>query len=224
MNWSTMPLRRHAHRRAARCPAPASWPPAARPGRRRIQAGRLGGGSRRARVVITCFVHYRSGTRRAARSTSRAARRRRRRRPMATKLPSSLSVSRTSTGRPPASALKTETQVDGADGVVVVIQQADGHEAGLEVGRHLLCPLPSQATDHAAVVRVDVAADADRVAIVQANVAPRPAAAHQEDVAAIAQREVRNDLLPGRVVLGVAAAAESAVTVDRRPGTAPLRR
>ena len=72
--------------------------------------------------------------------------------------------------------------------------------------------------EQAAVARVEVAADADRLAVVQPRVRPGPGPAHQEPALAVAQDEVRDHLLEGGVRLHLPAAADSAPSrsSDRR--------
>ena len=126
-----------------------------------------------------------------------------------------------------------EPQVDCADGVVVVVQDADRLEVGLEVGLDLLRPLTFQGRRSTSTsCGIDVAADADRVAVVKTLVATGLRTAHQEDALPVAQHDVRDDLLPGRIRLRLGARPElavlrrSAARIRRRTGlddTAPIK-
>src|SRR5262249_10467907 len=70
--------------------------------------------------------------------------------------------------------------VDAPDVGRVVVQQPDEPELRLERGVDLLAPLPAQAAGEIAVAGIQVAADADRVAVVKAGVPTGLRAAHQE--------------------------------------------
>ena len=75
-----------------------------------------------------------------------------------------------------------------------------------------------------------MAANADRVAIVQPLVAAGARAPHQEDALAVAQHDVWDDLLPAWVVFRVAPTAVCAVLLDcgrdrrvsQRPNATPI--
>ena len=68
-------------------------------------------------------------------------------------------------------------EVDRADLGRVVVEQPDEPELRDEVGDELLAPLAAQPAEQAAVARVEVAADADRVAAVQPRIAAGRASA-----------------------------------------------
>ena len=100
-------------------------------------------------------------------------------------------------------------------GIRVVVEQADGAEFGREAGLDLLFPLAYEAAVHATILGVDVAADSDRVALVQPGVAPGASAPHQEQRALVAQHEVGNDLLPFGVGLRFAPPAVAALAREQ---------
>ena len=108
------------------------------------------------------------------------------------------SLSRLADGHRPTSGLGRvdQAQVDCADRVASSLSRPSGSNSGTKSAssssRH-----SRQAAQHVRVTRVDVAADADRVALVQPRVAAGLRAAHEEDALAVAQHEVRDDLLPG---------------------------
>ena len=82
----------------------------------------------------------------------------------------------------------------------VVVEQADRRVHGLEVRDELLAPLAPKPAVHVDVARVEVAADADGPAIMEACVPAGAGPAHQEPALAVPQHEVRDDLLVGRVL------------------------
>ena len=97
---------------------------------------------------------------------------------------SSLSCSRTSTGAAIGLDLEDDAEVDGADRVRVVVQEADQLELGLPAGHQLLGPLATQAGHErilALVDRVEVAADPDARLAMQPRIAAGIGALHQED-------------------------------------------
>src|SRR5918993_141377 len=109
-----------------------------------------------------------------------------------------------------------EAHVDGAHRGRIVVEQPDRRVLGLEVGRHLLGPLPPQPSCDVAVAQVEVPTHADRPQVVQPGVATGPGPSHQEPAVAVAQHEIRDDLLVRRVLLGVGAAQEPALAPDDR--------
>ena len=143
--------------------------------------------------------------------------------PVVAKAPSSLSVSRMATGPPAGVRDEHEADVDRADRGRVVVEQPDGREVGLEVRDELLGPLAGEPAGDVAVARVEVAADADRPAVVEPRVAAGARPAHEEPALAVAEHEVRDHLLVGRVLLGVAAAHEEARPARRPRGPPPGR-
>ena len=84
----------------------------------------------------------------------------------------------------------------------------------IPVGHHLLVELAAEPLEHAAVLGIEVAADAQRVEVVQAGIAAGPGALHQEQALAVAHEQVRDDLLPLGIVLGLAAWAVLALGGD----------
>ena len=72
------------------------------------------------------------------------------------------------------------TEVDRTDLGRVVVEKRDKPELGHEVGHDLLGPFPPKSAEQAAVARVQVAADPDRVPTVQPRVAAGVRPAHQE--------------------------------------------
>ena len=107
-------------------------------------------------------------------------------------------------------------QVDRADLGRVVVEQRDEPELRDEVGDELLVPLAAQATEQAAVAGIEVAPDADRVAAVKPRVAAGRGPLHQEVALAVAQHEVRDDLLEGRVLLHPVARLVPPVALEGR--------
>ena len=75
-----------------------------------------------------------------------------------------MSVSRMATGRPAGVRHVDGAEVDGTDLGRVVVEQADEAELRHEVRDELLGPFAAEAAQQPAVARVEVAADADRVA------------------------------------------------------------
>jgi len=96
-----------------------------------------------------------------------------------------------------------DAQVDAADVRAVVVEQAQERGLRMPVGRHLFIPLAAQTTHQVAVRGVDMATDADRPAVVKASVATATGALHEEEPSPVAQQQIRDDLLPGGVVLGL---------------------
>ena len=108
--------------------------------------------------------------------------------------------------------------MDRADGVAVVIQEADGCELGLPVRVELLAPLAAQPRPQRirpVVDRVEMAADPDRCASVEARIAARVRALHQEHPVGVTDHDVRNELLVGRVLLGAVAVEPSSIGLQR---------
>ena len=98
----------------------------------------------------------------------------------------------------------------------VVVEKAHELELGQEVGLYLLAPLPGQAAENIAIPRVHVAADADRVVVVETGVAAGPSPLHQEYAIAVAQDEVRDHLLEARIDLHGRARGEASLPLDDR--------
>src|SRR3972149_4653357 len=103
-----------------------------------------------------------------------------------------------------------DPEMHGADGILVVVEQPQQLELGRERRHDLLAPLSPQPAQQVAVAGVEVSADADRPAVVQPGVPAGARATHEEDARAIAQHEVWDDLLPGRVRLQLPARSEDA--------------
>ena len=110
--------------------------------------------------------------------------------------------------------------------VVSSLSRRDEPEVRHEVGGQLLGPLAPKAAGQVAVARVEVAADADRVAVVEPRVAAGARAPHQEVAPAVAQHEVRDHLLERRVDLHRGARAErpSRSTRSAKPSRPSVRR
>src|SRR3954452_24658039 len=111
-----------------------------------------------------------------------------------------------------------EAKVDGSDVVVVVVQNADGLERGREVRLDLLLPLTCEPAVDVRVLRIDVPADTDRVAIVKALIAACARAPHQEYRVTVAQHDIGNHLLPRWILLGLGARSELAAGMERVEG------
>ncbi len=92
--------------------------------------------------------------------------------------------------------------------------------SGSQIGLELLRPLASQAGHQrilTLVDRVEVAADADAGLPVETNVAAGLGPVHEEHPLPVADDDVGNQLLVGRVLLGRRPIEVSAIARDRRP-------
>src|SRR5665811_1777628 len=82
--------------------------------------------------------------------------------------------------------------------------------------RDSLGPFAREAAGQVRVARVEVSADPDREPVVEARVGSHPCAPHEEVAAAVAQDQVRDDLLEARVRLHGGAWGEPALLRDDR--------
>ena len=99
-------------------------------------------------------------------------------------------------------------------------RQADELELRLPIGLQLLVPLAAQPGHErvlALVDRIEMAANADAGLPVEPRVAAGIGSAHEEDGSAVPNDDVRDELLVGRVGLGLGAVAVHAVAADGAP-------
>jgi hypothetical protein len=89
----------------------------------------------------------------------------------------------------------------------VIVEQPDEARLGIPVGHHLLVELTTQSLEHAAVLGIEVTPDAQRVTIVKAGITAGLRALHEEQPLTVSHQQVRDDLLPTRVLLSLAAGA-----------------
>ena len=164
----------------------------------------------------------RSAPRTRGGSTSRGRRAPRRPRPSWRRRPRACRSRGSRPGGPPASATYTKPDVDRPDRRRVVVEQPDRGVRRARSPRRP--PRPTRGArppGHVAVAGVEVPAHADGPAVVEPRIAAGLRAAHEEPALAVAQDEVRDDLLVRRVLLGVPAAHEAPLA--RRPSPAPRR-
>ena len=120
--------------------------------------------------------------------------------------PSSLCVSRMATGRPAASTRRPGRGGPRPTGSVSSLSSAEQPERGLPRPRSSSSRTRAGARRaHAAVLRVQVPADADRVAVVEPRVAARLERRIRTRSGPVADDEVRDDLLAARIRLGLRA-------------------
>ena len=116
----------------------------------------------------------------------------------------------------PAGGFGREHDADmhGPDRIGVVVQETDEARLGRPGGLDLLGELAREARPDVAVARVEMPADPDRPALVETRVSPGTRATHEEEAPPIAQDEVWDDLLPGRIQLGLGSRAIGALGRD----------
>src|SRR5262245_19029366 len=110
-----------------------------------------------------------------------------------------------------------DAEVDGADLVLLVVQDADGLRIGRAADGELLGDLPQAARPDGIGPRVDdldVAPDADRGLAAQAGLRLRLEAPEREDAVAGDHEGVRDDLLEVRVALGAIPLEEESAAAD----------
>ena len=129
-------------------------------------------------------------------------------------VPSSLSVSRIGDRAAGGVGDVDDAEVDRADVGRVVVEQPDERNSGTKSAASSSRHSRRRPPREVAVARVEVAADADRPAIVEPRVAAGPGAAHEEVARPVAQDEVRDDLLVARVRLGRRPRREAALGGD----------
>src|SRR3954447_1907648 len=98
-------------------------------------------------------------------------------------------------GSPAGLGLEHDPEMDGADIGRVVVEESDEPQRRPKVGLDLLRPLALEAAHDAVVARVQVTADTQRVAVMKPRVHAGAGPTHQEPADAIAQDEVRDELL-----------------------------
>ena len=104
-------------------------------------------------------------------------------------------------------------EMNGADLGRIVVEERDQLELRHEFGHEFFGPLAPQPTEQAAVTGVEVPTDADRVPAVQPGIAAGRGPTHQEEALAVAQDEVRDDLLERGIPFHGAAWLVAAVTL-----------
>ena len=118
-----------------------------------------------------------------------------------------------------ASATKTRRGGPRPTAVVSSLSSPTSRKSGTNSASSSSCHSRRKPAEQVAVARVQVAADADRPAVVEPRVAARPRPAHQEVALAVAQDEVRDDLLEAGSCSIAARGANAAARARRPPGT-----